>query len=652
MTKLKSILNNKFCKIIVLESGILLLLSLFYLLFYHIILNDRILLFLPSGDFCKKTLFVLLILFVIYDIFYYHKDWTQNNLLVIFGIFLIAIFTSLPLFMRGISLQQDLNYHLLRIQTMTDCLKSGQFPVRMNAGWMGGYGYPDSIFYGNLLLYLPVVFEFVGFKLYQAYKIYAFTINLLTAIFSYICAYTISKNKSIGIACAFAYTAVPYRLTLIYINEFVGFYSGITFFPLVVLSLYKLYTCDLSSSKTKIKISIMLALSMSGLILTHILSTLLATGCIFITSIILFKKTFKKDTITTYVMAILETFGLSCYFIVPFLDYYINVPIVSKSARIAKQIPHIKGSGVNLLQLFGYNVEAQKAISYDIAGNEIITWNYSIGLVYILLLIICISLLITKRASRPIKWLSTSAFISIWISTCYFPWDYLSDICVPFRWLSVVQFAWRYLSIVNIVMFTLLCLTVSLISEIIEPSVKIPKNAIINAICLFIASICISQCCNYASDYAKDALIFYFADKSALQEYETLGEEYLLDGSSPHQEILTHELASSENIQSIFISQNGCHYQFECANSTPTKGWVEIPIFNYKGYKATDNISRPLVIENGNNNVIKIIVPENYSGTIDVDFKEPIYWRISEIITLISAFVIMMLIKNKKRIIG
>ena len=62
----------------------------------------------------------------------------------------------------------DLNFHLMRIEEIAGELKNLQFPVRMQTGWLGGYGYPVSIFYGDTLLYIPAVLRLIGFPLQTA----------------------------------------------------------------------------------------------------------------------------------------------------------------------------------------------------------------------------------------------------------------------------------------------------------------------------------------------------------------------------------------------------------------------------------------------------------------------------------------------------
>lgn len=64
-------------------------------------------------------------------------------------------------------------------------------------------------------------------------------------------------------------------------------------------------------------------------------------------------------------------------------------------------------------------------------------------------------------------------------------------------------------------------------------------------------------------------------------------------------------------------------------------GYIELPVFFYRGYQATDIIAnKSFEVGKGNNNKLRITIPPNYEGRLDIQFKEPWYWRGAEIISL------------------
>ena len=81
----------------------------------------------------------------------------------------------------------DLAFHLMRIEGLKEELLNGSFPVRMQTYWLNGYGYPVSIFYGDLLLYIPAVLRIFGVSVLASYNIYVLLINAGTVFISYFC---------------------------------------------------------------------------------------------------------------------------------------------------------------------------------------------------------------------------------------------------------------------------------------------------------------------------------------------------------------------------------------------------------------------------------------------------------------------------------
>lgn len=78
---------------------------------------------------------------------------------------------------------------------------------------------------------------------------------------------------------------------------------------------------------------------------------------------------------------------------------------------------------------------------------------------------------------------------------------------------------------------------------------------------------------------------------------------------------------------------------------------MQLPLINYKGYIAYDvNSNEKLEIVNSENNTLNVKVPKHYSGTLKVEFSEPWYWRLAEIISLLTIIIYLILcFADKKR---
>ena len=63
---------------------------------------------------------------------------------------------------------------------------------------------------------------------------------------------------------------------------------------------------------------------------------------------------------------------------------------------------------------------------------------------------------------------------------------------------------------------------------------------------------------------------------------------------------------------------------------------IEIPILYYKGYKAEINGGGQLGINAGTSGRISMNIPAGFNDTVLISFKEPWYWRCSEIVSFMA----------------
>ncbi len=83
--------------------------------------------------------------------------------------------------------------------------------------------------------------------------------------------------------------------------------------------------------------------------------------------------------------------------------------------------------------------------------------------------------------------------------------------------------------------------------------------------------------------------------------------------------------------------------------STGNDAKLELPLYYYPGYTAKADNGSELKIERGNNNRLRILFDNGFSGNIYVRYTEPVLWRVCEVISLISMiFVLVMEIRRRK----
>ena len=213
----------------------------------------------------RKNFLSFLLFFLIIDICFCFSEQIIRYKKLCMAVLGITILSSLPLMINGIGNGHDLPFHLVRIEAIADSIHLSEWsmPVRISNLWYDGYGYPTSIYYGELLLYIPAFFRVMGFSVEEAYKIYVFLINAGTTVVSYVCFGKIFQKKNIALLTCMAYVTATYRMVNLYVRAAVGEYSAALFFPIVALAIYRIYTDNYDENYKKN--ALLLAIGMTGL---------------------------------------------------------------------------------------------------------------------------------------------------------------------------------------------------------------------------------------------------------------------------------------------------------------------------------------------------------------------------------------------------
>jgi hypothetical protein len=125
--------------------------------------------------------------------------------------------------------------------------------------------------------------------------------------------------------------------------------------------------------------------------------------------------------------------------------------------------------------------------------------------------------------------------------------------------------------------------------------------------------------------------------------YVASGEEYLPIGTDV--ENLTEDNLANAGVEISDYSKQGTTISFHCIVTSEDNGIVELPLIYYKGYKAVgiDQAGNKvnLDITEGNNHVISIVLDKDSEYDITVYYKEPWYWRLAELVSLMAFIVLI-----------
>ena len=151
---------------------------------------------------------------------------SSRQRLISSGLFFTILMVSLPAFFLYVLPGHDIWFHLMRIEGIKDGFLSGQFPVRIQPGWLNEHGYATSIMYSELLLYLPALLRWIGLPIGLVYNLYIIGVNIATVLIAYYCFNKVVGDSLCGLMMAVFYSANVYRLSNIYSRSAVGEYTA------------------------------------------------------------------------------------------------------------------------------------------------------------------------------------------------------------------------------------------------------------------------------------------------------------------------------------------------------------------------------------------------------------------------------------------
>ncbi len=147
---------------------------------------------------------------------------TKTMLFFVFACFIVVFMASLPTIDSKVVVGHDVFFHLNRIEGIKRALESGQFPVRVHGGTLNDYGYPNSLFYPELLFYFPAILSMLGVSITTSYKVLIITLNILGFISGYFSFKHLTKSRVIGLIATTVFLLNPYRLVCLYYRAAIG----------------------------------------------------------------------------------------------------------------------------------------------------------------------------------------------------------------------------------------------------------------------------------------------------------------------------------------------------------------------------------------------------------------------------------------------
>jgi hypothetical protein len=591
----------------------------------------------------RVRFFVVLCIFCAVDVLFYlgrkgrFGAWSVEKRGSVLCIGLIVLFACVPLMTNYLLSGQDLTFHLMRIEGLAEGLKRGQFPVKMQPVWLNDYGYPVSIMYGDLFLYVPAVLRIIGFSLQASYKIYLVMIQIITAINTYLCCKEIAEDRKLGVVGCFLYVFATNRMTNIYYRAAVGEYTALAFLPLVFLGLFYLLGEKERTKAEQKKVFFLLVMGYTFMLESHMLSFNIAIVFSIIYCLFHFKKFLQNFWFL--VKTALITIGLNLGFLVPMADYMISHDM---KVKYASQIENMQEHGLflsQLFQMFRFPVSLSGNVMNGVGGDMAI----GIGLAYMLMLALfvwelCCCFWRKKKGLANEGMIQTEPvrifviFLLCLVMSCYFfPWHAISKIPVLGSILTPYQFAWRFIGIATFLGVILTMYALKALEKLTDRTIKVAAIVVLGTLTLIGSQYLMD---NKVSDSTARTKVTSSA--SIYTAGAVANGEYLFVENSAMAIIDQQPVPADETAVSITsYEKKNSRISMECENLTDEVQQVKVSFLDYKGFVATDKTTgEKLDTTCDEQHILTVLLPAGYQGTVQVCFRQPWYWRVAEIVSL------------------
>ena len=603
---------------------------------------------------------VFILVLAVVGIYYYAYRESQGiskekrfTLLFLIGTIIVS---SYPMFVDFLYTGHDLDFHLLRIEGLKSAILSGQIPARVQPLWYFGAGYATSLYYCDMPLIFPAFLRIIGIPVQTAWQMFLLLVNVLTCLSAYYSFSHMTRNRLASLVGTFLYTASIYRLNNLYRRAAVGEFSAMIFLPLVLYGMWLILCSDQKSKKISV---FPLTIGMTGCILSHVLSTEVAALLLILTCIIFYKKLLKEKRYRYLVKAAGLTLLLSAWFLLPFLTE------LSKVGAVGKEFVRsdIDKTGTFLGQLFmtfpiGYK-RAGSEYALEGIGGEM---SLSVGLpVLLALFFVMITVYVTgcyKTKKRKDFWfLLLLGMILLILSNHCFPWDSIANyfaanhVAFPSKMIDSLQFLWRLVGFAVL----LFCAAVSLGLDRISSAINAGRFEIMLALILLVGVVSAFYYNDNFMSVSDEMRIYsetgvtgdhsdsiYLPIGSDIDHFKDTFYPYTISGTRV---TVTHRKGQTMTLAICAETEERVSTEFQENRLSDS---VILPYIYYDGYVAQDDATgeKYEIYCTADYNV-GIRIPANYTGQITISYKGKWYWRIAELISIITCGYLLVRVRRR-----
>ena len=473
----------------------------------------------------------------------------KNIIQFIVMIITVLLCTIATYFKSGIlGYYPDLMYHILRIEGMKEAILSGNAFSKIYANFYGGFGYGSPMFYPDIFLIIPASLRIAGFSPEISYKFFIAIVCIAIMICTFLSYRYITKSNSLAIVGVYVQTLSMYYLANVINRIGMSEYIAFIFLPILMAAIYDFFEYDA-------KKWYLFIVAFSGLLLSHLITTLLAaivTFIIFFT--LLFFKSGKKAIfdrlhLEKLFMSAIIIIGITAFFLFPLLEQMFGDMQFKYSTPTTKLV---------------YNVEPFKLI-FSQKGYFCMIAYVGIGIPVFVLLSVR---LFSKTRD---KWENIFLVFGLllWISASIKPiWSVLSD-----TFLNMIQFPYR---VYSLALSMMVCGGL-----LVLRSFKEDHKNIANSISYFVIVLSVAFA-------IREDILQSKNDINNISEELLLSENYWVGQGEwlPKDIDKLGPFPNSNLIVGTDISYKRELYSTNGYFDAPSAGTYVVPVIGYKGYEA------------------------------------------------------------------
>lgn len=524
----------------------------------------------------------------------------------------------------------DTYYHISRLLNIAAEMRNGNPFPRIYSFSLNGLGYGAPLFYADLFLYPFAALNALGLPVVAAFKL--MTAVLLAAVFfiMYFCGKSIYQSDRPALLAALAYAFSFYAMTDFFQRAAIGECLGFALLPVVYLGYF-----DITHGREgRWRI---LALGMTGLLLSHTLSALIAA--LMLVVLILFDAKLwlrRPKLLIAPVKAAFLCCGLACGFWLPMLEQMRGLTL-----KLGDDLNGVK-SFLRALYTPIRLLAPPSLMALIRPGSELALPRLSGLFGYAAALIAVVA---AKRAGKARLWKLLGASLAfVWLCGRYSPTQWLA------KYLAVLQFPWRLMLPAALMLALFLGAGYGCVRSRRIRGAMFALVALSGATAIFVAYPAgqYAQLAEAAAErgMTQAELMNAYTSVDFLSGAQYLPAELPYDFAAPSVEAK----ASDENVCFELARDDRNHLRVTFSGNSGG-ATLDLPLILYLGYEAQTDSGELLSISRGELGMVRVDLGDLESGAFTVRFVGTPLQHIADAVSVLTilAFVGWPILRRARR---